>query len=273
MVGGPLGALFGAAVGHNWEAGRKSAGRPEALSTERAHAAFLAATFQLMGYVAKADGRVSEPEIAVARAMMERLKLNPVQRQSAVDCFTEGKQAQFTVETALDRLRQVSRGQSALAQRLVVMLLNLGYADGDLHTEAQRRILAIATAVGVNRLQFEAMHTLLRAQRWAQEQAQGGPRASSAGGGSYYSSQGRRSGSERATGGVQSLSQAYALLGVKANASPEQIKLAYRRLLQRHHPDKLAAANSTPEQIIQATEKTREITAAYEWVRTARGFA
>lgn len=269
MIGGPLGALFGAAIGHNLEEGRKTTGRPEALSAARAQAAFLATAFQLMGYVAKADGRVSEPEIAVTRAMMDRLKLNSAQRQSAIDCFTEGKQPGFAVETALDTLRQASRGQPALAQRVVVMLFTLGYADGDLHPQAQRRILTIAGAMGVSRLQFEAMHTLLRAQRWAQEQAQGGPRASTGG----YSSSSQQHGSgQRSSGGVHSLAQAYALLGVKSSASPEEIKLAYRRLLQRHHPDKLAAENSTPAQVMEATEKTREITAAYERIRAARGF-
>lgn len=272
MIGGPLGALFGAAIGHTLEEGRKTAGQPEALGAARAQqAAFLAAAFQLMGYVAKADGRVSEAEIAVARAMMDRLKLNSTQRQSAIDCFTEGKQPSFSVETALDALHQASRGQPALAQRIVVMLFTLGYADGDLHPQAQRRILTIAGAMGVSRLQFEAMHTLLRAQRWAQEQAQSGSRASTGG---YSSSSHQQHGSrQRTTGGVHSLAQAYTLLGVKSSASPEEIKLAYRRLLQRHHPDKLAAENSTPAQVMEATEKTREITAAYERIRTARGFS
>lgn len=41
----------------------------------------------------KADGRVSEQEIAVTRAMMERLQLSASQRRAAIDCFTEGKRA------------------------------------------------------------------------------------------------------------------------------------------------------------------------------------
>lgn len=61
----------------------------------------------------------------------------------------------------------------ALAQRLLVMLLNLAYADGAFHPQTQARLSAIAERLGLARLQFEAMHTLFRAQRWAQEQAQG----------------------------------------------------------------------------------------------------
>lgn len=263
MVGGPLGALFGAAVGHNLEAARK-AERPEAVSDERSRSDFLATTFQLMGYVAKADGRVSEQEIAVTRAMMERLQLSASQRRAAIDCFTEGKQPAFVAEAVLASFRNSYHGRPALAQRLLVMLLNLAYADGALHPQTQARLSAIAERLGLARLQFEAMHTLFRAQRWAQEQAQGHYTGSA-------QSNDQQTYNRRPTTAVNSLAQAYTVLGLKPSANPEQIKLAYRRLLKRHHPDKLAADNSSPAELLQATEKTREITAAYERIREARG--
>ena len=58
----------------------------------------------------------------------------------------------------------------------------------------------------------------------------------------------------------------------KREASVDEIKLAYRRLIKRHHPDKLAASETSPAELKNATEKTREITAAYERIREARGF-
>ena len=71
---------------------------------------------------------------------------------------------------------------------------------------------------------------------------------------------------------VNSLGQAYEVLGLNRDASPDEIKLAYRRLLKRHHPDKLAASNASSTDLKRATEKTRELTAAYERIREARGF-
>ena len=38
---------------------------------------FFRTTFQVMGHVAKADGRVSEQEIQAARAVMSQLRLTP----------------------------------------------------------------------------------------------------------------------------------------------------------------------------------------------------
>lgn len=265
MVGGPLGALLGAAFGHNLDQGtQKATAEPDAVGDERARAAFLATAFQLMGYVAKADGRVSEPEIAVARAMMDHLQLNAIQRRAAIDCFTEGKQPGFVVDAVIDTFRNACRGRPALAQRLLDMLLNIAYASGSPPPVTQTQLAAIAERLGIVRLQFEALHTLFRAQRWTQQQSQG-HRAGS------EQSHDRQTHGRRPATAVNSLAQAYTVLGLQRDASPDEIKLAYRRLLKRHHPDKLAASSASAAELARATEKTRELTAAYERIREARG--
>jgi hypothetical protein len=60
---------------------------------------------------------------------------------------------------------------------------------------------------------------------WRDELA-GGPGSSSAGGGSA-----------RPSGGDVSVEEAYAILGVKPDATPDQIKEAHRRLMVKLHPD------------------------------------
>ena len=68
-----------------------------------------------------------------------------------------------------------------------------------------------------------------------------------------------------------SLAQAYRVLGLAAEASDSDAKLAYRRLMNQHHPDKLRARGMPDSMIPVAEEKTREIRAAWEIVRAARG--
>lgn len=268
MVGGPLGALLGAAVGHNFDQGLRNRPGAESASSDHARNLFHATAFQMMGHIAKADGRVSEREIAAARAIMDHLQLSAGQRQSAIDCFTEGKQADFPVEAALRSLQQVCRDHPALLQQTLELLLNVAYADGGLHPQTHARLLEITDRLGVHRLQFETLHTLFRAQRWAHQSKASG----SDGGGSSGAYNEQRTHSRRPTTVVNSLSQAYAVLGVKRDANPDEIKLAYRRLVKQHHPDKLASRSVSSLEMAHATEKTREITAAYERIRQARGF-
>ena len=264
MVGGPLGALLGAAFGHNLDqGGQKATEEPDHLSDERVRGVFLATTFQLMGHIAKADGRVSETEIAAARAMMDHLQLNAAQRRAAIDCFTEGKQPGFVPDAAITLFRNACVGRPALTPRLLDLLLNMAYADGVPPPVTQTRLAAIAERLGIVRLQFEALHTLFRTQRWVQQQSR------RAGADHTHDQQTH---SRRPVTAVNSVAQAYTVLGLQRDASPDEIKLAYRRLLKRHHPDKLAAKGISAAELARATEKTRELTAAYERIREARGF-
>ena len=60
------------------------------------------------------------------------------------------------------------------------------------------------------------------------------------------------------------------MLGIPASASDEEIKKAYRRQMNQHHPDKLVAKGLPEEMLKIATEKTQEIKAAYELIKRSR---
>ncbi len=62
------------------------------------------------------------------------------------------------------------------------------------------------------------------------------------------------------------------MLGVAASASDEDVKKAYRRLMNQHHPDKLVARGLPQSMIGIAEQKTHEVRAAYEKIRAQRGF-
>ena len=62
------------------------------------------------------------------------------------------------------------------------------------------------------------------------------------------------------------------MLGVSESASNQEIKKAYRKLMSEHHPDKLAAKGVPDEMIRMATEKTAEISKAYDMIKDNRGF-
>ena len=70
---------------------------------------------------------------------------------------------------------------------------------------------------------------------------------------------------------VESLAEAYRVLGVGAAASDDEVKTAYRRLMSQHHPDKLVARGLPESMKSVAEQKTHEVRAAYETIKAQRG--
>jgi DnaJ like chaperone protein len=64
------------------------------------------------------------------------------------------------------------------------------------------------------------------------------------------------------------LQAAYDLLGVSEGVSDAELKKAYRRQMNQHHPDKLVAKGLPEEMIEIATQKTQDIKAAYELIKS-----
>ncbi|MGB6452413.1 MAG: hypothetical protein WBE92_16800, partial [Steroidobacteraceae bacterium] len=110
---GPFGAAIGVLVGHQFDSESGRAVRP-ALDSAAVGELFFRTTFQVMGHVAKAEGRVSEQAIAAARAVMAELRLGPAQVQAAIGHFTAGKQPGFALDTALDTLARACAGRPHL---------------------------------------------------------------------------------------------------------------------------------------------------------------
>ncbi|MCQ2148157.1 MAG: TerB family tellurite resistance protein [Bacteroidales bacterium] len=64
---------------------------------------------------------------------------------------------------------------------------------------------------------------------------------------------------------------AYAVLEITPSATDEEVKLAYRRMAMKNHPDKVATLG--PEVQKAAEEKFRKIQEAYETIKKQRGIA
>lgn len=248
MLGGPLGAAFGAAVGHSFDKGVNQDHGPMGAGgarQERIQAAFFTATFSVMGYIAKADGHVSDDEIALANAVMQQMALNPEQRRVARELFNQGKQDGFDLEGVLDQFRRECHRRQTLIQMFIEIQFHAAYADGTLHSEEGAALHHIAAQLGFPEHVFAQIEALVRAQRLGQ---------------------GPQTGSD-----TLSPTAAYAILGVAENASDADIKTAYRRLMNQHHPDKLVAKGLPEEMMKIATAKAQEIKAAYDVVKPARG--
>jgi DnaJ like chaperone protein len=63
---------------------------------------------------------------------------------------------------------------------------------------------------------------------------------------------------------------AYEALGISSDASNDDIKKAYRRLMNKNHPDKISSSNPGADVIAEAERRTREVRGAYEMLKARR---
>ena len=58
---------------------------------------------------------------------------------------------------------------------------------------------------------------------------------------------------------------------MSSEVDDRELKRAYRRLMSENHPDKLGARGVPKEMIDLATERSQNITAAYDLIKESRG--
>ncbi|MEO4048840.1 TerB family tellurite resistance protein [Pseudomonas sp. CAU 1711] len=195
--------------------------------------------FMLVGRLAKSDGRVLDSHIQTARNEMQRLGLDEPARRRAMQAFARGKQV---ADQELRAPLHALRARPERAEALLRTCWRMAWADGRVSV-AERRLIE-------------------QWGRWLGWK----PAALAALAGEYEPT---RKVAEVTSSDYQA---ALRLLGVRADSEPAAIKRAYRRLLSRHHPDKLAGSGATAAQLRAATDKTRELQLAYELVRRRHGF-
>jgi DnaJ like chaperone protein len=192
--------------------------------------------FVLLGRLAKSGGRVLPAHIQQARAEMQRLGLDAEERRQAIAAFAQGKTGRDSLRAPLCRQRERS-------ETLLRACWRMAWVDGQVGQAERELIMLWGKWLQVsNALQTQFSNA------YAPQQ---GPLVSAANNAYLH---------------------ALNLLKVSADAEPAQVKQAYRRLLSRHHPDKLAGSGASPERVREATERTRELHQAYDLIRQRHGF-
>jgi len=239
--GAVLGAIIGQMIDQSATLSWGGAGATASVSE-----VFFRTTFELMGHVAKSDGRVSEAEIEAARRLMQELRLGPHEISVAIDCFRTGKSAAFDADLSVEQLREACGMRYDLLRAFMELQLRAALAGNGISPPARSILTRVAERLGMSGLEFAHMESAVRARQ-----------------------QGRGSSAGRPA--EKTLNDCYAELEGNAGMSDQEVTKAYRRQMSRHHPDKLVA-NGLPESMAQvAKEKTQRIQEAYETIRAARG--
>ncbi|MGX5174974.1 co-chaperone DjlA [Aliikangiella sp. IMCC44653] len=254
LLGGPIGLVIGVWLGHSFDKGlnQEFGSYTSSANAFQTQQAFFDSTFAVMGHIAKADGVVSPIEIAAAEQVMRTLGLVNEKRQQAIDAFNRGKSSTFNLDEQLKGLITNCFRKPSLIQMFLEIQIVSAAADGEI-SDAERQILyQIGSAFNLPNAHINRLINMVIAQQSFHQQNQG---------------QGQTKNSHR-----PSIEQAYAVLGISADADKASIKKAYRKLMSQHHPDKLVAKGMPQEMVKVATEKSQEIQAAYDMIKNQKGF-
>lgn len=248
LVGRFFGLLLGLMVGHWFD---KGLARAMQQSGQQRPENFVSTLFAVLGHLAKSKGRVTEQDINYVTQLMDHLRLQGDAREHARKSFGEGKEADFPLTQRVQQLRSQLAWRRDLLQFFLEQVLTIALLDGQLDQAEYDVLLKVTQALGFRRAQLDMLLQM----------AQAGQRFGGGG-------QGKQ---RQSAPTASQLDDAYAVLGVARSASFAEVKKAYRKQMNKHHPDKLAAQGLPPEMRESAQAKAQQIQAAYELIKSRQG--
>ena len=247
LFGGPLGAILGAVLGHKVEGaafGHNRHSGPVSYagmqSRDRAKL-FCGSAAAMLAKMAKADGVVTQDEIAGVENAFRRLGFTPAARRYAIDVFRRAKDDRHTIyEYAQEFAAAVDSVE--VRELFYEILWDIAGADGRISQNELLILQRIPRALGI-RIDWYG----------------------------YFASQRLGGRQEERSASRDPLAEAYAVLGASANDSAEELKGKYRELAKKNHPDALRAQGLPEEMVGKATERMSRINAAWATIKEARG--
>ncbi|MCZ6674305.1 MAG: TerB family tellurite resistance protein [Verrucomicrobia bacterium] len=244
MMGGPVGALIGGAIGHLFvdsrmeeavaEQRRPGSRRATFSNQEQKQAVFFASVFAMLGKMAKADGNVTQAEIRVVEAFMrDHLRLDKQARMFATNIFNRSKDDAYPFTQYASEFARHFHGDSNMRMVLFEILFQVAAADGSLHRTEEHLLRQAIQYLNTPPHLFDELKARL----------------------------------------APSADPAYAILGLTPDATDAEVKKAFRAKVMEFHPDKIVSKGLPEEFLTFAEEKFKEINAAYDKIKKARGLS
>ena len=240
FLGGPLGAIAGAAMGHLLvDKGIDAAGRAVDATggsrlgpAEQTQATYFISLFSILGKLSKIDGVVAREEIAVVDGFINGLPMADREKQFARQIFNEAKDSRYSMEDFATQLYQAVGAQPALLLSFLDLLFQIAAADGQFHPAEEAALKTVRDIFKISNQQFEDIKAV------------------------YF----------------KDFDKFYKMLNCSPESSNEEIKSNYKKLVKEFHPDKIIAKGLPEEFIDFASNRFREIHESYEKIRQERGF-
>ena len=237
-MGGPVGALFGMAMGHAADEGKLKGFAGRALPFDNAR---LAAMLGRRDQIFAIGVTVLAAKLCKCDGPVTRVEIDAFKRSFAIP---EGSMAE--VARLFDNARETAHGFESYARQM-------GQAFSD-----NRGILEQVLA---------GLYQIARADK-ALTRAELAFLAEVARGFGLDEAAARRAGAGQVM--APPAEDPYMVLGIAASATLEEIRVRWKRLMRENHPDTLAAKGVPAEMIKEASDRVARINAAYDIIKRER---
>ncbi|WP_417515759.1 molecular chaperone DjlA [Marinobacter sp.] len=197
--------------------------------------------FFFLGYIARADGRVSEQDITFAENLIVALRLSKRQRRKAIRSFQEGKTSESLPPFSGLTLRLSHRIWPVPALKMAICLCHAAQLKGRPLKPRRYRCEDTIDQIGMPVTISEDIFDSYSTQAWGDI--------------------------SEAPSKPVNLEQACALLGVTRRDPIATIKRAYRKKVSECHPDKLAQQQLSAAEHALAKERLLRYQQAWELIR------
>ena len=239
MFGGPLGAVLGAALGHQLIDKQQAATRPLFQQSgtlldnvAQNQAAYFVCMLSMLAKIAKADGAVTQDELAVVDRLIRDLPVPEEEKAFARRVFNEAKNSPHSLEDFAAQLYQMTRAEPTVLCSFLDILFQVAAADGVMHPAEEKAIRTVQDIFRISDQMFDSIQAR------------------------YFKDN----------------NKFYQMLDCTVQSTDEAIKKSYKKLVKDFHPDTIIAKGLPDEFVTFATKRFQEIQEAYEQIRKTRGF-
>lgn len=245
FVGGPYGAVIGAALGHAADSGSvEGVRRPfiHAMPFNPARVAgmlgrreevFAVTITVLAAKLSKCDGPVQRAEID---AFKRNFRIPPSSARGIGRLFDQARDSTDSFEPYAAQLAEAFADTRGVLEQVLVSLFNIARADGPLNAREQEFLRRVHRRLGLDQVAWD--RAFGEAPRRPVEVDHDDP---------------------------------YLELGVTRSATPEELRATWKRLMRENHPDSLASRGVPADFIARASEKVARINAAWDRIKRERG--
>jgi DnaJ like chaperone protein len=246
FVGGPYGAVIGAALGHAADSGSIDAirrpfeqgvaydpARLDALPGRRQEV-FAVTVTVLAAKLAKVDGPVTRSEID---AFKRNFRIPPDSARGIGRLFDKARDSNEPYEPYALQLAEAFADNRGMLESVLTSLFSIARADGPVNARETEFLRRVHRRFGLDQAAW--VNAGGEAPRRPMPQVDA--------------------------------DDPYRLLGVARGASGQEVRAAWKRLVRENHPDSLASRGVPAEFIARASEKVARINAAWDRIKRERG--